>query len=720
MVLVPPLEIIGGSDKLLASLEGIVDEIDFFEKGVRKARLERKHDEVLAKLDSGRARLFQEKNRLYNAEVLRAFPSLSDVSQVLFLTGQSPDLTPESQGIPRKYGIDPMADIHVISTRILEQAKVVPDAYASVLFVPVAPVLWPFVVDKDELSKSLVIRHPLQDIALSISEQMIEKGKRGYGRLEKSLEMRSGEVNFQFYPQMFSFQDLWYRTQRSPTLFSAVLEKYGSVEEAEKRARLETTYNEKLMINAYMKVVQALDLEQITHFSLKGSYSLKIMKKVSQVLDIPLHIVGGEGGPLTKGKVTTMGEADQSCLSALDGFLRAEHVHKTGEQLPAPIRKGISRQKGLDFKNCPYEEHVLCSHQAKCDQFRNPCAMNHYHSLDPQILIREDAKRNYYGLYEGIEGIIADLLLSDNPMFNLRGMNFSWERERGDISPLILPNRDALLAKEKSLRADLRASGLSGRCALSPIISLYNERLQDLMGPLAPEDNDFSKIGTGIHSFLLDQFMVDGMPVEFAPNNIWRKLGKPVVFRNEYTEQFAPYTHIGSDGKSRIISGHIDCPIVVDGKNIGVIDIKRSRRIPYPKWDYRYQLLTYALALREHSGLDPEAFYLILVNRPFEKDIAVRHLQQEGLYRLQQITIMKVDAHDDPLLGLLADRIDTVYAEKERLLVSNEYVLQSKHEKTLEGECDACGKFLPDQRAYCDFIAEYVTEHKNLGEMLKL
>ena len=135
MVLVPPLEIIGGSDKLLACLEDVLDEIDFFEKGVRLDRLRRKHDEVLARLDNGRARFFQEKNRLYNAEVLRAFPSVSDVSQVIFMTGQSPDLTRESQGIPRKYGIDPMADIHVLSTRILEQAKAVPDAYASVLLI---------------------------------------------------------------------------------------------------------------------------------------------------------------------------------------------------------------------------------------------------------------------------------------------------------------------------------------------------------------------------------------------------------------------------------------------------------------------------------------------------------------------------------------------------------------------------------------------------------
>jgi len=676
---------IGDTKSLYIVLKPLIDEIDFQRLKVSKKRtltLESKLEKAVSEGKNpflrGRLSRYESNNR----EIKRNLDNLKKYDPVIFIPGVS--CKPARKGnIPKKVSIDPQADEFFLTDKILERAKHVPEAWENILFWPVSPVMWPFIV-KD----GRAIEHPLPETINKINRELNKKKKITFGSLTKTLDSRFNMPNYTFYESLFdSKKALNYLISWSPQL-NELFKKHKKMEGVEKEMRDLSYLNNALMISAFGSIINSLKPKNLYGYFMKTSYSNNIFSSLQKHYGVKINILDC----MRNAFLSPFGECDDSAVGLLEGLVLSLYQKKTRQIVKGSSKMGkkdeVTRIPSL---KCHYYPFYLCADQRKCDKVSLLCAKDLIETLDKETLelIYKDTTKFHYG-FQGIEEIICRLITEDDHyVTNTAGLHTSWLKERGDQKIKPLP-----IKSEKEFIGDLRASSLYNKCDLARIISGY----QDLI-PINVEKNDFAKIGTGEHIIAFTQ-KEDG----YLPNKVLEKVGLKPVDRRKYCERFVTHKHGGIT-----VTGHLDAGILI-GDNIGIIDMKRT----YTR-NQKYQLLTYALSVNQKLGINPEKYYLIFAHRGYSGEVGKEKPPiyiRSGSYRSPVITIVTVK-NDDPLIDMLHKRIKDIYSADKKILNNKEemYIRKKVGEKT-----EICSTCLSDTKQYCDYLFSRFNDYKNLKQ----
>ncbi|MBI5871905.1 hypothetical protein HZB88_02365 [archaeon] len=667
-MLVHPQQIINGTADLYCLLKGITS--DFEDMAVKtggrykKSVLEGMLANAEEKAGSSRLNGTFEKHIINNALVLEwleeRIKNEGQYYEVIFMSSVSAD---NSQGIPRRIASDPLQDSFLLSTKMLEIAADSMEAYRNVLFVPVAPVIFPCIV-KDGL-----LQHAFPKQMDSITQYMESKGKQGFGSLYKGLKTKGNIPNYQFSEHMFDFGKA--RDGRRK------YEKPESILEIGYAVHL----NLKIMAEAFKLVAEILKLEQIVIFAMGGSYATDIMEQSAGLLNIKPDNIGYPN--LSAENKFVDGEANRSAISALQGYIQSKYMNRTKLISKASPRK---KQKPtipiIEFLNCPYKPFILCSSQKDCDRRSetDACSLDHIKSLGQKETeeLEQHCREQNIGIYEGIEAIIYRLITEDfevSEPFSTR-RKYSWQEEiRGAV---VVPNE---LDAGREFKGDIRASSFGSKCYISRIIANMRDEIP------VERINALARIGTTTHEIMLKQYK-GGL---FLPNKLLEKVGMPALIRDRYCERFVSFMHGDIS-----ITGHLDSSLAVykpEETCLAVIDIKHAKRIPNIRKGHRYQLLCYSKGVQKE--LEHSTAYLILVNTPFREGIET-NFARFGMFRKQEISIMKVGKDD-----LLYKKLDYEIEYTNYIIKNiNANLLRSLKEDSLK-LCMGC---LDETRLCCDWL----------------
>ncbi len=678
---------IGDTRSLYIVLEPLLDKIDFKRLKINKKRissLESKLNEAIKEAKNPYLKGRLKKYCLNNKEIKNNLNKLKKYDPIIFITGVS--CKPARYGnIPRKIAIDPEADEFFLTDKILERVQQIPEAYENILFWPVSPVMWPFIVRNNK------IEHPLPKIIKKINREQEKKGSTTFGALSKSLESRYNKTNYKFYESLFDYKKaLNYLIDWSPQL-NELFKKYEKIERVEKEIRDISYLNNILMSFALGNIIKLLEPHKVYGYFMETSYCNKIFSLIHKSHNIEIKVLDC----MRNARLSPFGECDDSAIDILDGLIRSLHQKKVGKKLKPPKRKKKETIIRISALKCHHYPFYLCANQRNCDKVTIPCAKHLIESLDEEVieLIYKDTTRHHYGI-QGIESLIYRLITEDDHYItNSEGIHTSWLKERGNqkIEPLTFKSN-------KEIIGDLRASELSNKCDIARIISTYHKLI-----PIKIKKNDFAIVGDGEHKIINTQ-----LEDKFLPNKVLEKIGLRAIKRDNYCEKFIIYRYDGIT-----VTGHLDAAILI-GSNIGIIDMKRT----YLK-DYKYQLLTYALGVNQMLKINPEKYYLIFVHRGYSgevKDETPLIQVRAGSYREPIFTIMTVKK-DGPLIKLLHERIKRVYKTKKKILNDKEEMLIRKSVSKKLGMCETC---LSDTKQYCDYLFSRINDYKNLAQFFRV
>ncbi len=624
-----------------------------------------------------------EKYILYHNYLKTDLKSIKDYQKIIFTTGVSVNLTTPESGIPRKLATDPFADSFALTTRFLERYYKNPKAYENVLIIPIAPIIWPYEFYDGK------IHHFRKDIVREVNYEMMEKDKLGFGATEKGLDTRTKyRANFEFSEEAFDLERRIHQSGRS------TLDYIDTLDPDEVRARIEyeVFFNLLLMENAFGNVIESLNLEEVNLFSMQTSYAATIMNRLSISRGITIIRIGGKEGCMRNIDRGTSGESEQSAINLFNGFLLTQYINRTQEPInlsSKPRPKGES--KTIEPLSCPFYPFFLCpaQFQRKCRTIDDCCSHDYFSSLDKESLtiLRDDTKKFHFGI-EGIETIVHELMAGrDFDVFDPNYIHKSWVHEVQGKELRLTPKFD--VAEEK----DMRPSGFSRKGPVSRFIGIYKDNF-----PVQFENSREAISGNILHEIMFKQ------KGPYKHNKILESVGLPETGREFYCEKPSLYQHNGV----RLL-GHFDSSFLLD-EDIVILDAKRSRKTPYPRFGYRYQLLAYALGIKNCLNLNPRNYYLTLINRPFEEELPENPAELEGLHKPQEFTIIKVPS-DSSFIQSLNSKIEEQFEEDQRLLKGTAYFFRS-----LEEELPL---MFEDEKKYALFLKEQLVIHRNLDEFLE-
>ncbi|MEK6923471.1 MAG: hypothetical protein AABW84_02160, partial [Nanoarchaeota archaeon] len=188
--------------------------------------------------------------------------------------------------------------------------------------------------------------------------------------------------------------------------------------------------------------------------------------------------------------------------------------------------------------------------------------------------------------------------------------------------------------KEISGKFHLRASE-HGHDLARIIAKLDKDKLKTEYG--IDLENKFSRAGTTAHLLRNHQ---EKSYENFIHNKRLKDIGIEPIPRWMYCEmplQLELTYESKAQGVADVIKirGHPDVLFRFgDGHAVGALDFKRARYIPYERRSHVRQKLTYARAAAQALKLEPEYFYGLTTNRPFEAD--------KGHYRTPKYKLLRV------------------------------------------------------------------------------
>ncbi len=739
MVFVPTNQVLSRAEDILLCLSPMLSDISLDVNGYKKSRLEGMLQEAFEKGKEPSKKARFERYILNNQLIFDAILSraMDKYEFPIFQTSVSPDMTDDQRYIPGKIGTDEMPDSFRLSRRKLEEAQGLPEAYEKIAFTLISPVLFSTTIVKDDEEVKLVHTHP--NIFRQIHEAMEEKGKRGMGAIEKTLESRGLPATYKFSVEAFDFEKFKYNILRNRGMFEQAIEEFGDLEKALEHKKYEIRLNKLLMVNAYSRIAKAMDLPVIYLFSMKTSYAAQIMEEVSERTGIPLHYIGGDSLFPKERKAITSAECHDSAISALHGFVKSiyDFRRKSISSVDFKVKEKVERPS-IEVLSCPYVPFLLCHQQKNCDAVMPVkfCNMKYYRSLpkDMQESIANYCNEKRVALHEGIESVIAELFSGKD--FHVVEHGFvhpwSWRDEIEGFRPRIVFIQSDPEYKELG---DLRSSALNlikpgkGACSMAMYISMVKDRF-----PVEFEPEHYTKEGVAMHELMFMQPVDEhGNPRPLLANEILVKMGmtdSPLPRQTLLDPQqkiYEGYCEIFLQDRNNgySVPGKPDAFILLergDEKRLIVPDGKRAMRLPYMRYGYRLQLLKYGINVSKRMGIEPSVIYPVTINSPFikprenGKQPQLGMLNQEGMYKKQELTIMRV-AKGDPLFMELEEQI-AHYASIKGFRTSNDELLQLKRESLAKGLCAGC---FPTTKQYCDWsLQETARTGKPMDNLLEI
>ncbi|MEK6973645.1 MAG: hypothetical protein AABW41_00135 [Nanoarchaeota archaeon] len=664
-------------------------DIKFTNRGRYKAKvLEEMFEKAQEKTRDKRHYGNFEKFFLYNSDLKEILPELKECFEtVIFSTSVSINLTNQGSGIPKKIATDPFTESFALTSKMLQKYLENPEAYRNVLVVPVSPVVFPFTF------KDGKIVHASKEIVYGVNDWLLDHNKKGFGSLEKSLESSGSTANYEFYEECFSSERRLYQLKKSPQEFNPG-ENIAAIKE---RIGYEVLLNNLIMINAFSNIIKLLGLTEINLFSMKTGYALPIIGRASTENKIPCHIIGGMEGPMRNTERSDKGESDISAINILNGFLVSRHAHKN-KTIITPKTLPIKEEQGINLESliCPFNSYMLCPFQKKANTLEDCCNNNFFSEKEAKSveLLKKQAADMHFGI-KGIETILVELMSGkDFDVVDSSRRHYSWRNEIKGKQIVLTPRF------EVPSQLDIRSSSFYNDSVIGRFIGMYK-----YLFPITVKPNEFAEFGTLMHKIMFSQ-----PDINYKHNELLQLIGFPVTNRQEYCERPVLYTNDGIN-----VLGHFDASFLLQNgseADIVVLDAKRSRKFPYAKLGYKYQLLSYALGIKNGLSLNPDNYYLILINRPFEIDLEKNPSILKGLHKSQEYTIIKVP-NNDPFIERLNSRIEEVYLEDQRLLNDRKFFFSR-----LKEEWPFFQRF-GDSREYCEHLISELKHHKNLRSYLK-
>ena len=630
-----------------------------------------------------------EKDILYHTQVKDLLNGLrSSYEHFIFTTGVSTNLSSSTSGIPKRIATDAFTDQFSLTTKIIEKANDSPEIYDKVLFIPVAPIIHPFFYNNQG------INHPFKDVIYEINQSMIQKNKRGFGDVEKNLTTSGNIPNSEFYEGSFNLEKRLDQLRKSPKEHLSQRD-YDSLSY---KLGTEVILNNLLMTNAFSNILELMNIPVANLFAMQTSYSRPILIQAASDSKTKFHSIGGPSGCMRNTEESPYGETDRSALNILSGFLLSSYSHKR-KIFSKPILKKSKKEEGFIIEplSCPFNPFLLCPFQKKANTIDDCCSSSFIASQDSSAieLLRTQTRDMHFGI-KGIETILLELMSGkDYDVVDSSKKHYSWKKEVEGKKMILLPKFDV------PEEFEIRSSGFYSAGPISRFIGKYSG-----IFPFKPEMNEFAKLGVLMHTLMFSQ-----PDSSYKHNELLKIIGLPETRRQEYCERPILYNHNGIR-----VHGHFDSSILLEdsqgSKDIVVLDAKRSRKMPYAKIGYRHQLLSYALGIKSSLEINPNNYYLILINRPFEEDLGFSPSPIQGLHKSQEYTIIKVP-NDDELIDQLNSRIEVINKEDQILLEDSKYFSHSLKEEESFFE-----KF-EDARAYKNYLISELDHHKNLKEYLE-
>jgi len=707
-------------------------------------------DEELSR-EKDKTNYYLERYLLANIETLMRLPTIREqYEMIIFIPGSSVTSTNTSAGPPRRVGIDPQSTLHKLSTILLEEHekrvrhdKEHATRAENILYIPVAPVLWPFSITIQD--DKAVLNHAQPSIINDINHRLRGKNKEPFGTLTKTLSTTTTHTNYVFSDillepaktrkKLSRDASHFYKTharitntkEKRPQRDIPVLTEITAQEFESIRSITQEEVNalRALMATFYANVITMLGItrpEDVIVYSAKGSSTYKVIERATKHLfNKEPRLIGGPSGPhrLHKGTIPQLDMAEPSAIGALFGYIKAVFDHKE-QRLTTPLTRRREHHEELPpFKNCHYQPLILCQRQEKCDSKQHPCAYTQFKGLprETQRLLIEDAHAHNAGIYEGIEALIRILNTEEHEVTTGKGTT-SLSRIIKEVQPL--PFTD--MEEEHTL---LRASGFNNKCHLAAYISSNNKTITRNLGIKIPEEERAMAIaGEAIHHIMLLQHRDEnGKPVITESNRILESIGQPIITREQYCEKTI-ITTIHYKGETIKISGHADTTLTAispEGeKNIMILDIKRNQT-PHKKGPL-YQVATYAEGLEEYLNYGSRHHYPVIMNRKFIPPHAKKTILHATTHQPPTITIKQITPYTDELIQ---ERNKLAYQRLRitRSMISDKEVfLAYKHHEEQRHTCEGClTKRLCDELAkraedthnkqYLGDIAGITTEH---------
>ncbi|MDI6806333.1 MAG: hypothetical protein QMD14_00770 [Candidatus Aenigmarchaeota archaeon] len=292
------------AERLLYILEPFLDDIYFPSKSKQYKKM---LEDIRGKIDAytkGPLEIY----RIYHEKLLPRIASWKN-NFLIFTTGVSVD-----QASSQIVCIDPFGDRFKLSDLILNIFHELYDEWLGrgnefplnkFIFTSVAPVVWPYKIVK--VDGKFQMEHREKKSTEETNELMIEKGKRTFGDIVRTLESDFRLGNYKFSEAMFN--------SRSAKIL------YPDKEENLLEAY--TTFNRYIMANAFATVMRKAGLKK--HKGLLGTlhlyakrtgYAYPIMELAARIAEVELNDFGKS---MRNTLMSKEGECDKSAINILKG-----------------------------------------------------------------------------------------------------------------------------------------------------------------------------------------------------------------------------------------------------------------------------------------------------------------------------------------------------------------------------------------------------------------
>lgn len=251
--------------------------------------------------------------RIYH-EILVDKLALLGKRNVILVTGTTPDMGER----PFHLGIDPfyqgarlwdeiLKTVNVVDKELKEKYNIEAKSLENYTFIPVAPIVYPINVSRDNENLKLV--HAFPEIFDEVNERFSGRKHVPKIKLERTLDQEGGKGNWEFSTSLFDSHLAKFR-YILPNYEAKLQKKISDLIE-------KSTYlNRQLLMNAYVTVFDKTGLNKIPVFAKKTSYVNNVFGLLPSEYK---KILDNFGGVMRNAELTSLAECDPSALNVLKG-----------------------------------------------------------------------------------------------------------------------------------------------------------------------------------------------------------------------------------------------------------------------------------------------------------------------------------------------------------------------------------------------------------------
>jgi len=589
---------------------------------------------------------------------------------------------------------------------------------------------FPFMIGFDRDAK---IYNPFKEVAIQVSELLVNKGKKPLGSYERYMNDTSTRGNTLFSDTAISVSK--FREELTEEQLAMLTMKYNefmhkhyeidsvSEERFKKLCEQAIHLNWHILEQKYKYILEELGIEEPFAYTLKGDLGLKLLTSINS----KTRVIGEK--PLRKTKrMPVRSILELEALNKLSGWIKARYGRL--EEDPTII-KGVNFDRYVTFPvqlpestRFPYLM-TLSNPKLLEDQLED---------ADPAY--RESLEKDMHR-YKASAATIEFIILS----LNLNNFRVYTDQETTQWQDILNESKIHPLKIDhvsREVERFTRPSSTSALCEFHKYISLFDEEywpwdtsnevsrsgtlMHEIGNTMETEDNEVLK-EQGIKTLHRKEYCEVSLVHEFTPTEEELESVKEIIEKKLYHTNNLFWAEVLGELSKALVNGiTIQEPGTTDGAayiettNIPiVIDYKRFMATPNPKPSFFEQTARYGLGIIQGLNMNTDRMYSVIVQTPNSPAKYVpQQFEYQGIHRRPRITIREIYLESSFMNKVLQDLIiERLSTEVFRRDVNLGYEFNNRYndpQNKDRANCQECFANKPES-PQCRYLLENVKEH---------